>query len=75
MAQRELYGASYRVKEDITMEDLFARTQHVIGREIEVIRGQLLRNHVEILHGTGSFVDAAHDRASTTARRADATSS
>src|SRR6478752_8417432 len=58
MAQREVYGASYRVKSDITMEDLFARTQHVIGREIEVIRAQLLRNHVDILSGTGSFVDA-----------------
>src|SRR6478752_2483737 len=58
MAQREVYGASYRVKSDITMEDLFARTQHVIGREHEVIRAQLLRNHVDILNGTGSFVDA-----------------
>jgi NAD(P) transhydrogenase len=57
MAQREMYGASYRVKSDITVEDLFARTQHVIGREIEVIRAQLLRNHVDILSGTGSFVD------------------
>lgn len=57
MAQREVYGASYRVKSDITMDDLFARTHHVIGREIEVIRAQLLRNHVDILNGTGSFVD------------------
>ena len=58
MAQREVYGASYRVKSDITMEDLFARTQHVIGREHEVIRAQLLRNHIDILSGTGSFLDA-----------------
>src|SRR4051794_6953400 len=58
MAQREVYGASYRVKSEITMDDLFARTHHVIGRETEVIRAQLLRNHVDILSGTGSFVDA-----------------
>lgn len=58
MAQRDMYGASYRVKSDITVEDLFARTQHVIGREIEVVRAQLLRNHVDILTGTGSFLDA-----------------
>ncbi|MDM7856432.1 Si-specific NAD(P)(+) transhydrogenase [Cellulomonas alba] len=57
MAQRDMYGASYRVKSDITIEDLFARTQHVIGREIEVVRAQLLRNHVDILPGTGAFVD------------------
>lgn len=58
MAQREVYGASYRVKSDITMDDLFARTHHVIGRETEVIRAQLIRNHIDILNGTGSFVDA-----------------
>lgn len=55
--QRELYGQSYRVKENITVADLAARTQHVIGREIDVIRSQLARNHVRILHGTASFDD------------------
>jgi NAD(P) transhydrogenase len=57
MAQRDLYGASYRVKSDITIADLTARTQHVIGREIEVVRSQLLRNRVELLVGVASFVD------------------
>ena len=38
MNQRELYGASYRVKADITPADLLARTQHVIGKEIEVVQ-------------------------------------
>ncbi|HSK27227.1 MAG TPA: Si-specific NAD(P)(+) transhydrogenase [Jiangellales bacterium] len=56
MSQREMYGQSYRVKQDITMEDLFARTQHVIGRETEVVRAQLFRNHVDLVTGTGSFV-------------------
>jgi NAD(P) transhydrogenase len=55
--QREMYGASYRVKEDITVTDLLSRTQHVIGREIEVIRSQLGRNHVAILSGMGRFLD------------------
>ncbi len=57
MNQRELYGASYRVKENITPADLLARTQHVITKEIEVVRSQLLRNRVELLIGVGSFVD------------------
>lgn len=56
-AQREMYGASYRVKSDITIADLMARTQHVIGREIEIVRSQLGRNHVEILAGTARFED------------------
>ena len=57
MAQRDLYGASYRVKDEITVADLTARTQHVIGRETQVIRNQLLRNHVTLFSGDASFVD------------------
>ncbi|NUR60401.1 MAG: Si-specific NAD(P)(+) transhydrogenase [Catenulispora sp.] len=55
--QREMYGQSYRVKDEITIADLLARTQHVVGREIEVIRSQLSRNQVALLPGLGSFVD------------------
>ena len=33
MDQRELYGASYRVKQRITPADLHERTSHVIKRE------------------------------------------
>jgi NAD(P) transhydrogenase len=57
MSQRELYGASYRVKQDITITDLMARTQHVIGREVQVVRAQLHRNGIDLLNGFGRFVD------------------
>jgi len=57
MSQREMYGQSYRVKDDITVADLLSRTQHVISREVEVIRSQLSRNRVALLPGLGSFVD------------------
>ncbi len=57
MSQRDMYGASYRVKEDIQVSDLTARTQHVIGREVEVVRNQLMRNHVHLLAGTAAFLD------------------
>ncbi|AEH08313.1 MULTISPECIES: Si-specific NAD(P)(+) transhydrogenase [Protofrankia] len=57
MTQREMYGQSYRLKDDITVSDLSSRTQHVIGREIDVIRNQLSRNRVALLIGTASFVD------------------
>ena len=56
-SQRDMYGASYRVKSDITISDLLARTQHVVSREVEIIRSQLLRNHVDILGGTAQFDD------------------
>ncbi|MDO0977202.1 Si-specific NAD(P)(+) transhydrogenase [Mycolicibacterium frederiksbergense] len=58
MNQRELYGASYRVKDKITPADLLARTQHVIGKEIDVVRSQLMRNRIELYVGHARFLDA-----------------
>ncbi|RCG33110.1 Si-specific NAD(P)(+) transhydrogenase [Sphaerisporangium album] len=55
--QREMYGQSYRLKEDVTVADLTMRTAHVVGREIDVIRSQLSRNHVHMLLGCGRFLD------------------
>ncbi len=57
LSQREMYGQSYRVKDDITVADLSARTQHVIGREVDVIRNQLSRNRITVLTGTARFQD------------------
>ncbi len=51
--QREMYGQAYRVKEDITIGDLMARTQHVVSRENDVVRSQLSRNRVTVVPGTG----------------------
>lgn len=56
--ERGLYGASYSLKQDITMNDLLVRTDHVIGHEIDVTRHQLLRNHVELITAEASFIDA-----------------
>jgi len=55
--QRNLYGASYRVKREITLEDLFQRCDHVVKAEQEVIQNQLIRNRVEFTIGTARFVD------------------
>ena len=57
LSQRELYGQSYRVKQNITVQDLSSRTRHVVGREVDVILHQLSRNHVTLLTGTARFVD------------------
>jgi NAD(P) transhydrogenase len=53
--QREMYGQSYRVKDEITISDLTARTRHVVSRENDVVRSQLTRNRVTILTGTARF--------------------
>jgi NAD(P) transhydrogenase len=55
--QRNLYGSSYRVKQDITMDDLSFRANHVIKQEVEIIQNQMARNNVEMFFGTASFVD------------------
>src|ERR1700760_4600149 len=53
--QREIYGQSYRVKDEITIADLTARTMHVVTRESDVVRSQLTRNRVAIIPGTARF--------------------
>ena len=57
LSQRAAYGESYRVKEEITVEDLRVRTQQVVEREVHIIRNQLVRNHVQLIEGAARFVD------------------
>jgi len=52
---QNFYGANYHVKENVTMSDLNFRVQHVVENEVAVIEGQLQRNGVELIHGTGEF--------------------
>ena len=54
--QREYYGAAYRVKDRISIEDLVTRGTKVRNQQAEVVRDQLLRNHVDVLTGTASFI-------------------
>ena len=55
--QRAIYGQSYRLKDAVSIEDISLRTRHVVEREREIIRDQLLRNRVTILDGCARFVD------------------
>lgn len=55
--EHDLYGESYKVKQNITKDDLFFRTQYVIRHEIDVARNQLQRNGVELISAEASFVD------------------
>lgn len=57
LSQREAYGQGYRVKDEITIEDLRLRTQGVIEREVDVVRDQLRRNNVHVVHGSARFLD------------------
>ncbi len=55
--QRNLYGAGYRLKHAITIEDLAYRTDHVIKNEIAIVENQMARNRVDMIYGTAGFVD------------------
>jgi NAD(P) transhydrogenase len=54
--ERELYGISYSVKQDITLTDLTYRLDHIVRREVAVMESQLARNGVEVMLGSASFV-------------------
>ena len=55
--ERNIYGASYTVKERITMSDLLHRCDHVVRAEIDVIQHQLKRNGIEVIPARAAFVD------------------
>ena len=53
--QRGIYGLSYKVKDNITADDLKQRLTTTLGHEIEVIQHQLMRNGVDIQYGHARF--------------------
>lgn len=55
--ERNVYGASHVVKPNVTADDLLFRTSHVIRHELDVTRHQLMRNRVELLSASASFID------------------
>jgi NAD(P) transhydrogenase len=57
LSQRAIYGQDYRLKDEISVADVAARTRQVVELERAVIRDQLLRNHVVVIEGTARFSD------------------
>jgi NAD(P) transhydrogenase len=55
--ERGFYGRSYRVKKDISGEDLGARLRKTLEHEIDVLEHQFQRNGVRTLIGSARFVD------------------
>ncbi|MBL1404389.1 MAG: Si-specific NAD(P)(+) transhydrogenase [Rhizobiales bacterium] len=55
--ERGFYGRSYRVKQDLTADDLRARLQMTLTHEIEVLEHQFARNQVTTLRGEAHFLD------------------
>lgn len=56
--QRNLYGAGYRLKQTITIEDLAFRANHVMKNEVQIVENQMARNRVDMIYGAASFLDS-----------------
>ena len=55
--ERGFYGRSYRVKQDITADDLRNRLFMTLDHEVEVLQHQFARNQVTVLQGAARFLD------------------
>ncbi|MDL2398521.1 Si-specific NAD(P)(+) transhydrogenase [Rhizobium mayense] len=55
--ERGFYGRAYRVKQEISAEDLRRRLLITLDHEVEVLEHQFARNRVHHIRGKASFVD------------------
>jgi len=55
--ERGFYGRAYRVKQEISADDLRRRLIITLDHEVEVLEHQFSRNRVSHLRGTARFVD------------------
>ncbi|WP_018239666.1 Si-specific NAD(P)(+) transhydrogenase [Ensifer sp. BR816] len=55
--ERGFYGRSYRVKQEISAEDLRQRLIITLNHEVEVLEHQFARNRVQHIRGKASFVN------------------
>lgn len=55
--ERGFYGRSYRVKEEISADDLRQRLIITLNHEVEVLEHQFARNRVQQMRGKARFVD------------------
>ncbi len=54
--ERGFYGRSYRVKQDLSADDLRARLEMTLDHEVDVLEHQFARNQVTTLQGEARFI-------------------
>lgn len=54
--ERGFYGRSYRVKQDLSADDLRARLEMTLAHEVEVLEHQFARNQVMTTRGAAHFI-------------------
>jgi NAD(P) transhydrogenase len=55
--ERGFYGLAYRVKQDIAAGDLTTRLTKTLDHEVEGLKHQFMRNHVQMMQGLARFLD------------------
>lgn len=50
-----MYGFGYRLKPQVTIDDLMHRLHITLKHEIEIMQDQLSRNGVKVIQGVASF--------------------
>jgi len=55
--ERGFYGRSYKVKQEISADDLRRRLLITLEHEVDVLEHQFGRNRVQQMRGTASFID------------------
>ncbi|MBI1734544.1 MAG: FAD-dependent oxidoreductase, partial [Candidatus Rokubacteria bacterium] len=58
LRQRGLYGIDYSLKKDVEVQDFLFREQEVVRSLREVIRQNVERHAIDLIHGRASFEDA-----------------
>lgn len=56
--ERGFYGRAYRVKQEITADDLQQRLMMTLNHEVEILEHQFARNSVSTMQGTARFTDS-----------------
>jgi NAD(P) transhydrogenase len=55
--ERAFYGQEYRLREQISRDEIANRVRTIVNRETRLVRSQFSRNRVVELDGTGRFLD------------------
>ncbi len=55
--ERNVYGSSYVVNQNVSMSDLLVRTNYVMEHQAQMLRAQLARNRLELIAADASFID------------------
>jgi NAD(P) transhydrogenase len=55
--ERAFYGQDYRLREEVSRDEIASRVRTIVNRETHLVRSQFNRNRIAELEGTARFLD------------------